>query len=109
MTNAKAIRIRSKSGNPDSYHWQPVCEVCGWEGAYYSNRTIDGRNTAVDVARGHRCSAVGRCEFCGRIGCEWTRHPEALRDVRLDQAGKLPGFELWRDDPRHVEEESWER
>jgi len=43
------------------------------------------------------------CSWCGRSGCEPERHPEALADMRADAAGVLPGWELWRDDPRHDE------
>lgn len=48
-------------------------------------------------------TAPDACEYCGRPGCHWSRHPAAVVEVRLDAAGKLPGWEPWRDDPRHDE------
>lgn len=47
--------------------------------------------------------APDACGWCGRPGCEPERHPEALADMRADAVGVLPGWELWRDDPRHDE------
>lgn len=33
---------------------------------------------------------MDRCEYCGVIGCEWTRHAEAREEVRLWEIGKHP-------------------
>ena len=39
-------RIRSKSGDRDYDYFQGQCSVCPWEGAYHSNRTVEGRTLA---------------------------------------------------------------
>lgn len=52
-------RIRAR-GNPDHDYWQPGCE-CGWAGALYSNRTVEGRDLAERHADQHRCR-LGRVE-----------------------------------------------
>lgn len=53
-TEAAAVRIPGNSGNRDYDHFQPQCS-CGWRGALYSNRTIEGRRLAARDASQHRC------------------------------------------------------
>ena len=55
---ARVKRHRAPSGNRDADYFQPVCEACGWEGASYSNRTVEGRTLAEKHAAEHRCRAV---------------------------------------------------
>lgn len=52
---AAVIRIKARSGNPDSDYWQPKCAICGWSGATYPNRTIEGRRIASERAGEHHC------------------------------------------------------
>lgn len=50
---AHVERYRSPSGNPDHDYWLPRCPKCPWTGAYYSNRTIEGRSLAQRDAEDH--------------------------------------------------------
>lgn len=47
-------RLSAPSGNRDADYFQPAC-TCGWTGAAYSNRTIEGRTLAEKRATEHRC------------------------------------------------------
>lgn len=55
MTDTSVVRVRAKSGNPDNDRFRAVCK-CGWGGAFYSNRTVEGRHLAKRDADQHRCS-----------------------------------------------------
>lgn len=51
---ATVKRLPAPSGNRDNDYFQPVC-ACGWKGALYSNRTVEGRTIAQRAASEHRC------------------------------------------------------
>jgi len=52
---ARVERLSSPSGNRDNDYFQPTCDACGWKGASYSNRTVEGRTLAEKHAAEHRC------------------------------------------------------
>lgn len=59
---ATVKRIAAKSGNRDNDYFQAVC-VCGWSGAFYSNRTVEGRSLAAKHASQHRCAVAEDRDF----------------------------------------------
>lgn len=56
LTTAIVKRIRARSGNRDNDYFQPVCQLCEWEGATYSNRTTEGKRLAYERAAGHNAA-----------------------------------------------------
>jgi hypothetical protein len=50
---ATAVRIKSRSGDPDADYFQPRCAECHWKGAMYPNRTVEGRRLATERAADH--------------------------------------------------------
>lgn len=59
VSAATVERQFAPSGNRDADYFQPKCAKCGWEGAPYSNRTIEGRQLAERDADAHRCRGRG--------------------------------------------------
>ena len=49
---ATVDRLRAPSGNRDADYFRPRCS-CGWQGAPYSNRTVEGRFLAERDAADH--------------------------------------------------------
>lgn len=104
------IRATMPDGSAFVGVWQPVSDSAelgqvGWlvhdvEGFLFD--WVIFATTPVELVERAAATANG-CEYCGRPGCSWSRHPAAVQDVRLDQAGRLPGWEAWRPDPEHVE------
>lgn len=70
---ATVKRVPAPSGNRDADYFQPVC-VCGWQGANYSNRTIEGRQLAAKHAADHH-HAPGAKVWIGTLG-KWNNHTE---------------------------------
>ena len=33
------------------------------------------------------------CDYCGTSGCHWTRHPQAIADVRAYERTQQPGLD----------------
>lgn len=54
-TSATVTRHPAPSGNRDADYFQPTCSACGYAGALYSNRTVEGRRLAARDAEAHRC------------------------------------------------------
>ena len=50
---AIVVRYGASSGNRDHDYFRPECGECGWTGAMYSNRTIEGRQLANRDAVDH--------------------------------------------------------
>lgn len=59
---AIVVRHHAPSGNRDHDYFQPMCSACGWHGATYSNRTIEGSTLAARDARGHVCRTEGSAQ-----------------------------------------------
>ena len=55
MSTTTVKRIAAPSGNRDNDYLRPECFTCGWRGALYSNRTVEGRTLADRHASVHRC------------------------------------------------------
>ena len=55
--HVRVVRYFAPSGNTDADYFSPRCDVCGWSGAFHSNRTIEGRRIAERQATDHRCLA----------------------------------------------------
>lgn len=51
--SAQVVRQVAPSGNRDGDYFYAVCEAHEWAGAFYSNRTVEGRTLADRDAAAH--------------------------------------------------------